>query len=156
LSGIPVAITVIFGAEWLLRIRRTIPAANLNTRFGDLALRVAQAAAVHYAVMTIVFWHARAEWLIYHLGTASGVLQRLFLSLRLPFFIAVALIGWVAILTLNRKPDRPERVRLVALALAVPFLACGFVVRPEVAAYGTVIGLMIFLVGALEYHVAQG
>ena len=156
LSGIPVAITITLGAEWLLRIRRTIPAANLNTRFGDLALRAAQGFAILYAIVTLVFWRERAEWLIFRLGTSSALLQSAFLIFGVPFFTAIALVGWVAILTLNRKPDRAERVRLVALALAVPFLACGFVVHPEVAAYGTVIGLMIFLVGALEYHVAQG
>jgi adenylate cyclase len=78
------------------------------------------------------------------------------LIFAIPFFVAVALIGWVAVLTLNRKPDWPEKVRLIALVVALPFLASGFVVRPETAAYWTVIGLMIFLVGALEYHVAQG
>ena len=157
LSGIPVALSVIAGAEWLLRIRRTIPAAaNLKTRPGDILLRCAQGAATVYGVLTLVFWRDRAEWLIFRLGTMEGVLQPRFLIFAIPFFVAVALIGWVAVLTLNRKPDWPEKVRLIALVVALPFLASGFVVRPETAAYWTVIGLMIFLVGALEYHVAQG
>jgi adenylate cyclase len=157
LSGIPVTLSVIAGSEWLLRIRRTIPAAaNLNTRPGDILLRCAQGAATIYGVLTLVFWRERAEWLIFRLGTVEGVLQPRFLIFAIPFFVAVALIGWVAVLTLNRKPDWPEKVRLIALVVALPFLASGFVVRPETAAYWTVIGLMIFLVGALEYHVAQG
>ena len=157
LSGIPVTLTVAAGAEWLLLIRRTIPAAaNLNTRFGDLTLRIAQGAAVVYGIVSLVFWRERAEWVMFRLGNPGELLTPRLFALAAPFFLAVVLVGWVAILTLNRKPDRAERVRLIALAVALPFLASGFVVRPETAAYLTIIGLMIFLVGALEYHVAQG
>ena len=156
LSGVPVSLTVIAGAEWLLCIRRTIPAADLNTRPGDILIRCAQGAATVYGSLTVIFWRERAEWMLLRLGTVQGLLQPWFLTFALPFFVAVALIGWVAVLTLNRKPDRPEKMRLIALVVALPFLASGFVVRPEASPYGTVIGLMIFLVGALEYHVAQG
>jgi len=157
LSGLPVTLTMIAGAEYLLRIRQTIPAAaNLNTRFGDLALRVAQGSAVLYGIATLVFWRVRAHWLIFRLGDAGDLFSTRLIVLAVPFFVGVLLVGWVAVLTLNRKPDKPEKVRLIALAVALPFLACGFVVRPETAAYGTITGLMIFLVGALEYHIAQG
>ena len=156
LSGIPVSLTTIAGAEWLLRIRRTIPAANLNTRPGDILVRCAQGAALAYGALTLAFWRDRAEWIMFRLGTTEALTHPRFLIFAAPFFMAVALIGWVALLTLNRKPDWPEKIRLIALAVALPFLASGFVVRPETAAYATVIGLMIFLIGALEYHVAQG
>jgi len=157
LSGLSVTLTMAAGAEWLLLIRRTIPAAaNLNTRFGDLGLRVAQAAAVVYGIVSIVFWRARAEWILFGLGNPGELLKPRLLALAAPFFLGVVLVGWVAILTLNRKPDRAEKVRLIGLAAALPFLASGFVVRPETAAYATIIGLMIFLIGALEYHVTQG
>jgi len=157
LSSVPVTAAVIACAEWLLRIRGTIPAAaDLNTRPGDVALRIAQGAAVVYAVFSFVYWRERAEWVMFRLGNPLELFSGRMLTMAIPFFVAVILVGWVAVLTLNRKPDKPERVRLIALAIALPFLSSGFVVRPEAAAYGTVIGLMIFLVGALEYHVAQG
>ena len=156
LSGIPVAAAAITGAQWLLGIRRTIPAANLNTRVGDMLIRCAQGAALVYLVLTLAFWRDRADYLMFRLGTTEGMLHPRFLMFGVPFFVAIALTGWVALLTLNRKPDWPEKIRLIAFIVALPFLASGFVVRPETAAYGTVIGLMIFLVGALEYHVAQG
>jgi adenylate cyclase len=156
LSRIPVAFTVIAGAQWLLGIRRTIPAANLRTSFGDVLIRCAQGAALVYGAMTLVLWRQRADWLMFRLGTTEALRQPVFLVFALPFFSAVAISATVTLLTLNRKPDWPEKIRLIALVVALPFLASGFVVRPETAAYGTVIGLMIFLVGALEYHVAQG
>src|SRR5713226_2114949 len=135
LSGIPTALAVILGAEWLLRIRRTIPASNVNTRGGDRLIRVAQALAVLYRLSTIVFWRERSEWLILRLGTDAGLLDRRFLTFAVPFFSALVMIAGVGILTLRRKPDWPEKMRLVALVAAMPFLAAGFVVRPETAAY---------------------
>ncbi len=156
LSGIPTTLAVILGSEWLLRIRRTIPAANLYTRFGDRLMRAAQALAVLYGVLTLVFWRERAEWIILRLGTPAGLLDWRFLIFAVPFFVALVMTAGVGVLTLRRKPDWPEKVRLTAFIVAMPFFASGFVLRPEAAAYTSVIGLMIFLVGALEYHVAQG
>ena len=156
LSGVAVMLALITGSEWLLRIRRTIPAADLNTRVGDVLIRCAQFAAVVYGVLTLVFWRARAEWMIYRLGTVEGLRDPHFLLFALPFGVSVAVTGHVALLTLRRKPDWPEKMRLIALFAALPFLASGFVVGQTTAAYTTVIGLMIFLVGAIEYHVAQG
>jgi hypothetical protein len=75
LSGVPVTVAMITGSDWLLRIRRTIPAANLRTRGGDVLIRCAQGAAVVYGVLTIVFWRQRAEWIISRLGSAVGLLE---------------------------------------------------------------------------------
>ena len=156
ISGVPSAFTMIAGAEWLLRIRRTIPAANLQTRFGDRLIRFGQAVAAVYAILTLVFWRDRAEWIFERLGTIEGLSDPRWVMFAVPFFLSIILTGGVALLTLRRKPDWPEKMRLIALVIAVPFLISGFVVGPRAAAFGCIIGLMIFLVGALEYHVAQG
>jgi adenylate cyclase len=156
LSGVPMTLSMVLGAEWLLRIRRTIPASNLQTRFGDRLIRVAQLAASIFGVLTLVFWRERAEWITLRLGTVGGLSDWRFLTFAVPFFATLVLTAGVAMLTLRRKPDWPEKMRLIALVAAVPFFASGFVMRPQMAAYATVIGLMLFLVGALEYHVAQG
>ena len=156
ISGIPTAFTMISGAEWLLRIRRTIPAANLQTRFGDRLIRVSQAVAVVYAILTLVFWRDRAEWIFERLGTFEGLSDPRWVMFAVPFFLSLILTGGVALLTLRRRPDWAEKMRLIALVIAVPFFAAGFVVGPRVAAFSSIVGLMIFLVGALEYHVAQG
>jgi class 3 adenylate cyclase len=156
ISGVATAFTMIVGAEWLLRIRRTIPAGNLQTRFGDRLIRFSQAVAAVYAIVTLVFWRDRAEWVFERLGTMEGLTDPRFFKFAVPFFLSIAATGGVALLTLRRKPDAAERMRLIALVVAVPFLVSGFVVGPKAAAYLSIIGLMIFLVGALEYHVAQG
>ncbi len=156
LSGVPTTLAMALGSEWLLRIRRTIPASSLLTRFGDRLIRAAQVLAVLYGVLTLVFWRGRAEWIIQSLAAAGDFSDWRFLMFALPFFVALAMTAGVGVLTLRRKPDWPEKMRLIAWVVAMPFLASGFVLRPEPAAYASVIGLSIFLVGALEYHVAQG
>src|ERR1043166_7343151 len=89
LSGIPVSLTTIAGAEWLLRIRRTIPAANLNTRPGDILVRCAQGAALAYGALTLAFWRDRAEWIMFRLGTTEALAHPRVLIFAAPFFVAV-------------------------------------------------------------------
>jgi class 3 adenylate cyclase len=60
------------------------------------------------------------------------------------------------LLLLRRKPDRPELVRLIGVGGAVPFLIAGFVLRLDWAAVSLLVGEMIFLIGAVQYHVLQG
>ena len=57
---------------------------------------------------------------------------------------------------LKRRPDRAEARRLVAFAIAAPFMASGVILPPAMAAISTSIGLLIFLIGAVQYHVVQG
>ncbi|HEY5636681.1 MAG TPA: adenylate/guanylate cyclase domain-containing protein, partial [Burkholderiales bacterium] len=59
-------------------------------------------------------------------------------------------------LMLNRRPDRAESIRLVSFAIAAPFMASGLVLPIEMAPVTTAVGLLIFLVGAVQYHVVQG
>src|SRR2546422_171021 len=49
-----------------------------------------------------------------------------------------------------------ERVRLIALCVATPLLASGLFVPLSVEPFTTVAGELIFLGGAVRYHVLQG
>jgi class 3 adenylate cyclase len=60
------------------------------------------------------------------------------------------------LMTLRRRPDVAERLRLVAFAVAAPFMASGMVLPTEFAPVLTTVGLLIFLVGAIQFHVIQG
>ena len=57
---------------------------------------------------------------------------------------------------LNRRPDRAEALRGLAFLIGAPFMASGLVLPLQAAAVSTAIGLLIFLVGAVQYHVTQG
>jgi len=65
--------------------------------------------------------------------------------------IALVTVGQV----LNSRRDSLERVRLNAMGLATPFLMTAYV-APRWRPVGTAIGEMIFLIGAVRYHVMQG
>ena len=157
LFAIPEALAFFFAYEWILRVRRTVPARNLKTKGPDALLRIAQGLTVYYAAMSIAFPRVRVE----HFLNAgfNEVFERgapEFWLFALPLTISLALSLFSGLLMLRRRPDRAESMRLIAFALAAPFMASGMVLPPAMAPVWTAVGLLIFLVGGVQYHVIQG
>ena len=153
--AVPEVLDFVFAFEWVLRVRRTIPARNLTTRFADNLLRVAQALAVLYGVLALCFPYVRAEQFVSAALSGSSPGPGFFLF-AVPLAVSLLLGIFAGLLTLRRRPDIAERMRLVAFAAAAPFMAFGIVAPVEIAPVLTVVGLLIFLVGAIEFHVIQG
>lgn len=150
------ASSIVFGAEWILRIRRMVPAGTLRTRFGDYQFRAAQGFALLYAVLGTLFNEWRAGYFL-------GALDRMEVFAQWPFWLfAGPLIGAVlciidgTLITLNRKPEHAEVVRLGGIAVAAPMIAAGLLLPPPWASYSSALGLMVFLIAAVQYHVLQG
>jgi adenylate cyclase len=59
--AIPETAAFFFAYEWILRVRRTVPAAGLKTEGPDRLLRIAQALAVFYCLMAFAFPRMRVE-----------------------------------------------------------------------------------------------
>ena len=59
--AIPEAAAFFFAYEWILRVRRTVPAAGLKTRGPDMLLRIAQALTVVYVLASLAFPRVRVE-----------------------------------------------------------------------------------------------
>jgi len=142
--------------EWILRVRRTIPTQGLRTRFGDLALRVAQGLAVLYGMLSILFPQTRASVFLGGLTDMAHTFTPDFLMFSVPLELAMLLAGVSILLVLNRRPDRAERIRLIALCVAIPVTASGLVLPREIAPLVTVLGLIAILIGSVRYHVLQG
>jgi adenylate cyclase len=142
--------------EWILRVRRTVPAGKLDTRTGDFALRAGQATAVFYGVCSVLMPEARVEDFLGALNDPEALSRPTFWLFMAP----ILLVGFFAIgsmlLLLNRKPDPAERVRVQAMIAAVPFLCISLITGLEYAGIVIAIGQMVFLVGAIEYSVLQG
>jgi len=154
--ALPEAASLIAFLEWSLRVRRTLPARALNTRFGDYMLRLGQAAGLLYALLSLLFPRIRSEDFLFALNSAAALRRPGFWLFAAPILLA-SLTGLLAIvLLLNRRPDRAERIRVLALIVASPFLLSGFVLRQQEAALTVMIGEMIFLVGSMQYYVLQG
>ena len=155
--AIPEALAFFFAYEWILRVRRTVPARNLKTRGPDALLRIAQGLVVFYVLMALAFPDLRVEKFlnagfreVFERGSPE------FLLFALPLTISLLLSLFSGLLMLRRRPDRAEALRLLAFAIAAPFMASGVVLPNTIAPVSTAIGLLIFLVGGVQYHVIQG
>ena len=153
--ALPEVLAFVFGYEWLLRVRRTIPAGNLSTRFADNALRAAQGLALVYALVALALPHRRIEEFS-GLGLFSTGLRPGFFLFAVPLALSLVLGIAGGLITLNRRPDVAERKRLLAFAVAGPFMASSMVLPVGIAPVAGALGMMILLVGAVQYHVIQG
>jgi len=155
--AIPEAMSFFFAYEWILRVRRTVPARNLKTHGPDALLRVAQGLTLFYLAMALAFPRVRVEQFLnagFHEAFERGSPE--FWMFALPLTISLVLSLFSGLLMLRRRPDRAESLRLLAFALAAPFMASGVVLPNTIAPVSTAIGLLIFLVGGVQYHVIQG
>jgi class 3 adenylate cyclase len=156
LFAIPESLAAIALLEWIYCVRRTVPAGKLDTRTGDFVLRFGQAAAILYSVAAIVVPQWRDDYFFGALATPGTFGRWEFWVFALPMFLS-GLSGVASmLLLLNRRPDRPERIRVLAMLGAVPFWATSFVLPYEYTAIAMVIGEVILFVGATQYHVLQG
>ncbi|MCC2655430.1 MAG: adenylate/guanylate cyclase protein [Panacagrimonas sp.] len=155
--AIPESIGLIAMLEWLLRVRRTLPAAaGMNTRTGDRILRFGQLCAAAYSVISIAAPDLRVEHFIRAATRPDSMENWRFWLFAGPIDMS-ALCGFAAILLLlNRKPDRAEKIRVLAMAAAVPFFLAGFVLPRDMAALSCVIGEILLLIGSMRYYVEQG
>jgi len=156
LFAIPETFAFVFAYEWILRVRRTVPARNLRTGPADMQLRVAQVLALVYLAASITLPNERAQFFQnVEVGTRPLGIP-VFWVFAGPLLLSLVLGIASALLVLNRRPDRAESIRLLSFAIAAPFMSSGLVLPVEIAPVVTAVGLLIFLVGAVQYHVVQG
>ena len=142
--------------EWILLVRRTVPAQDLDVRFGDGLLRLGQAAGVLYCVLSVLFPQTRLLDFLGALNHEGAFLRPGFWLFAAP----IVFIGYAALvsimLLLNRRPDKPERVRILSMACAIPCFIAGLVSPLQYNTVPIMLGEMVFLVGSVRYHVLQG
>jgi adenylate cyclase len=153
--ALPEVFAFVFGYEWLLRVRRTIPARNLKIRFADNQLRVAQALALVYGLLALALPQRRIDEFS-GIGLVANGLQPGFFIFAVPLGLSLVLGIAAGLITLRRRPDVAERKRLVAFAVAAPFMASSMVLPVALAPVAAAFGMLVLLVGAVQYHVIQG
>ena len=152
--GIAEAAGLVAGFEWILRIGKTT--CGPCGRFGERLTRAAQGLAVLYGVFGVAAPEARAatidapEW---HSGFFSMPEYWLF---AIPFWGAFLLPNVRLFELLRSDLDESERVRLVAFMISVPFFVLGLIVPTKWGPIAIAIGEILFLAGAVRYHVLQG
>ncbi|MCY7305119.1 MAG: adenylate/guanylate cyclase domain-containing protein [Rhodoferax sp.] len=153
---LPEALAFVFAYEWVLRVRRTIPAGTLNTRGADRLLRSAQGLACFYAMVSLVFPQLRADHFVNVSLDPGESLHPSFWLFAVPLWLSLTLGTAATLFTLNRRPDQAEARRLVAFAIGAPIMASTLVIPVYLAPLGGAVGLLVLLVGSVQYHVTQG
>ncbi|WP_043113928.1 adenylate/guanylate cyclase domain-containing protein [Solimonas soli] len=155
--ALPEAAATVTMLEWIIRVRRTVPVnLDLDTRFGDRVLRSGQLAGVIYGLVSLFWPDVRLTHFLRASANPALFLSGGFWLFAAPLLYAVA-AGFVGILLLlNRRPDRAETTRVLAMAIAVPFLVTAFVLPVDAAAVSVILGEIIFFIGSTHYHVLQG
>jgi class 3 adenylate cyclase len=157
LLAIPDGLSIIFYLEWLLRVRHTQPARNFDTRGGDLMLRLGQAAALIYVLEAFIWPATRVQDFLAAGNVGWSSAQKLGFWMFASPVLFSSLMGMTStLLLMRRKPDASESIRVTGFILAAPFLIASFVLPVYLGPLSVMIGLMIVLVGAVQYHVLQG
>ena len=155
--ALPETLAFVFAYEWLLRVRRTVPARNLNTEGPDRLIRIAQGLAILYGLLALAFPEQRAAHFSGELLLEAGERRQWWFYLfAVPLGLSLLLSSFSGLLLLKRRPDKAEGLRVVAFVLGGPFMASGMVLPQELSPIPTTIGMLIFLYGAVQYHVIQG
>ncbi|MDR3418310.1 MAG: adenylate/guanylate cyclase domain-containing protein [Nevskia sp.] len=154
--ALPEAGALIAVLEWLLRVRRTVPAGELEVRFGDHMLRLGQIAALGYLALSMLYPQTRSHDFLFAASNPGALRRGGFWLFATPILFAAGTGLLSGALLLQRRPERSERVRILALGLSAPFLIAGIVLRLEWASISVLIGEMVVLIGGVQYHVLQG
>ncbi|GAC1629451.1 MAG: hypothetical protein NVS9B10_20640 [Nevskia sp.] len=154
--AIPESAAIATVLEWLLRVRRTVPARDLDTAGGDWMLRLGQFSGLLYSIFAIAAPRVRMHDFLFAASNPEVFTRPGFWLFATPILLATLAGLTSTLLLLRRRPDRPERIRVLGLAAAVPFLTAGFILSPDAAAVSVLLGEMIMLIGAVHYHVLQG
>jgi adenylate cyclase len=155
LTGVLEATTLAAACEWLLRVARTISPRDRGARRSVVLLRAAQAFAMLYGLEALLFLDERRRYSRGGWGW-DVLLDPTFLLVFGPILIGFVLAVAGAIVVGRSDIDGAERVRLRAAGFAAPFLFSGLPMRPPLEYVTTAIGELIFLGGAIRYHVIQG
>ena len=150
-------LSIFFYLEWLLRVRKTLPARNFDTRGGDLMLRLGQASGAIY-VIAAMLWPEKRVLDFLATGTRGWSLmtQPTFWLFATPVLFSTLMGMSSTLLLLRRRPDASEIRRVFGFILAAPFLIASFILPIQYGAVSVMIGLMVVLIGAVQYHVLQG
>ncbi len=146
-----VAATFAF-AEWLYRVARTAQASAVAMGWIMASVRLAQGLA---ALFLLIGWLDIDDMYGSVVeGGFAGVASANPVVLLLIAAGGCFVVG--ATLLFLQDVDAVERVRAVAIAVALPFLAAGLILRWEQSVLSNAVGQLVILIGAMRYHAMQG
>ena len=141
--------------EWTLRIAHTATGKSPQLRRGDRLVRVSQAIAAFYGLtgFSLPLMRQRSFYLPHF---PDAFFDPGFYLFAVPWFAAIAVAAIPISRLVRSEPDSPEWIRLKALIFASPFLSSALFVPVQWRPVTIAIGQVIFLAGAIRYHMLQG
>jgi adenylate cyclase len=150
------ALIVATGLEWGLRVMRAQAIDDGERRAARFWVRVGQGSAGIYAIVGFLLPVMQSQ--VWKVAWHAEQLRRpAFYLFAVPFFSSLA----IPLVALSRpiwrsRIDPAEGLRILALLIASPFFIAGLTIPQERKPIVFAIGEVIFLVGAIRYHVVQG
>jgi adenylate cyclase len=148
------ALSLMTGIQWGERVAATRKTDTVSLWTSKRVLRVAQGLALFSALIGpfLPFAHSQ-EFTMRPLPDLSSLPYILYVT---PMFVAFVLMQIATLVVARSKIDQSERIRMAAGWVALPILFAALFVAPEYTAVLMATGLMVFLAGAIKYHVTQG
>ncbi len=154
--GMAEALALIASLEWVRRVRRTIDAQHLLPALSNAVLRIGQAAGVFFGCAGAYAPEMLRDEFLGAVQNVEALTRPGFWIFATPTVIAL-LAGAVSTgLLLMARPDRSERVRIIAAVIGFPLIVAGLILPAKISPILMICGEMIFLVGAMQYLVLQG
>lgn len=135
-------------AEWVILVIATVESRAWPERCGHWLLRLSQVLNVLFVAMELAWPQVFLD--LPESGPPLWLWKSLEIAMNAAFVIPIMIL-------LFRQPDFREKQRVVGMAAATPFfMMTGILPTGLLVVLSTLIGILIFLVGAVRYHVLQG
>ena len=149
-------LALIYSLEWVHRVRRTIDVEHLHVGISEVLLRIGQVAGLAFAIAGVYAPELRRDQFLGAVSNVYALARPGFWIFATPILIAVFAGAVATLLLLLARPDRSERIRIIAAIIGFPAIVIGLVVPTSFGALLMVAGQMLFLIGAMQYLVLQG
>ncbi len=150
------SVALIASLEWVRRVRRTIDVEHLHVGISDVLLWLGQLAGLFFGAAGVYAPELRRDQFLSAVSERAVLFEPGFWIFALPLFFAIFAGGVASVLLLLARPDRSERIRIIGALIGFPMIVSGLIIPAKIGAIIIIIGLMVFLIGAMQYVVVQG
>ncbi|MGQ0529311.1 MAG: adenylate/guanylate cyclase domain-containing protein [Panacagrimonas sp.] len=150
------AVALIASLEWVRRVRRTIAVEHLHVGVSDVLLRCGQVSGLCFGLFGVYAPEVRRDEFLGAVNNVYALTRPGFWLFATPVVISIFTGAVATLLLLLARPDRSERIRIIAAVVGFPLIVAGIVLQTNIGALMMVAGQVIFLIGAMQYLVVQG
>ena len=150
-----VGFSIIAFSEWFRLVLRTIPIRDRLARAAEWCLRFCQLVQLIAGIVLLISADEIAAG--FQQGKSLSEIDTHGVPLRPMFVLAELSFALPMVVMLLRKPDLQERLRVMGVVAALPFVIAAELSDSETLFFLLrVIGVMVALIFVLQYHVTQG